>query len=364
MKKNMVSKLLALTLAATMMAACGTSGTETSPKETAAKEETSAPAGKESGTAPAESGGEAEARQIVYAYCDAEGSMIDMTAKKFKEILEEKSEGRFQVRLYPNGSLGNTSELASGLIDGTITMISGDMTPVYYAPYGVFEMQRLFDSRENAKKAVEKGGEFRTALEKVSEEGNIKLLSCVPAAYRVLSSNKKVEKVEDIEGLKLRLMESDIPMAFWGALKASPTPISIGEVYIALQQGLVEAQENPLSVMIGYNLQEQQKYIVETNHKLFFCEQLMNLEFFNSLSAEDQQLILDVCEEVDAFTYQNAADMEADSVEFLKGQGLEFITPSEEFYAKLDAVAAESYDIVRASVGDELVDLALKAVGK
>jgi len=303
-----------------------------------------------------------ETFNITYAYADSEDSMVHATASKFKEVVEEMSGGRVSIDLYPNGSLGSTVELAAGLKDGTITMMSGDMTPVIYEPYGIFESPFIFTDRATALKVMEKGSEFRNAIDDISEQANIKLLSAVPSSFRMLSTNKETRSMAAIAGTKIRVMEDEIPMTLWKSLGASPTPLSIGEVYIALQQGLVEAQENPMSLMISYKFYEQQKYLVATNHKFFFTEILMNLQYYNNLPDDIKRIIDEALVEVDAFTYQYGIDDENKAREFLEENGVEYIELSDEDYAQMREAAAPVYDIIRQRCGDDMVDLLLKSV--
>lgn len=105
-----------------------------------------------------------------------------------------------------------------------------------------------------------------------------------------MTTNKKVENLSDFKGQKIRTMENSYHMAYWKNLGASPTPMTFSEVYIGLQQGTIDAQENPYEVIVSNKLYEQQDYVVETNHLPHLISLIVSEEFFDSLTEKQQQI--------------------------------------------------------------------------
>jgi len=161
----------------------------------------------------------------------------------------------------------------------------------------------------------------------------------------------------DLAGVNIRVMENPVSISYWKAWGANPTPIAFSELYIALQQKLVDAQENPLDVLLSSKLYEQQKYVIETNHMMFYNGIWMNLDFYNNLPTELQEMVTSVMKEVDDYVYNDAIETEKASREELKNLGIEFITLPESDLIKMRDAATETVKIVRESAGDEIVDL-------
>ena len=148
------------------------------------------------------------------------------------------------------------------------------------------EVQRCrFDTIEEVREKVD-DEKFYSLIEKVYEKGGFHLLGYADQGFRVMSMNKKIQSLSDFKGQKIRTMENSFHIDFWKALKASPTPMTFSEVYIGLQQGTIDAEENPYEVIVSNRLYEQQKYIVETNHLPHLISLIVNDDFFKLLSGE------------------------------------------------------------------------------
>ena len=119
-------------------------------------------------------------------------------------------------------------------------------------------------------------------MEKVYQKGGYKLLGYADQGFRVMSTNKNVKSIKDFKGQKIRTMENSYHLKFWKTLGANPTPMTFSEVYIGLQQGTIDAQENPYEVIVSSKLYEQQDYVVETNHLPHYISLIVSDEFYNS----------------------------------------------------------------------------------
>ncbi|WP_434310459.1 TRAP transporter substrate-binding protein [Hominifimenecus sp. rT4P-3] len=357
MKKLMVWLLSALLLAS--VTACGSgkdtttapaqSGTQTAGAETKAPEETNAP------TASGES------KKLLYVHGASDTSILQETAVHFKELLEEKSGGRYTVEIHPNFELGSLTESVEMIKAGEV-QLSGVCLGSYYSPKLAFiDLPNAVPSIEAAYKLYTET-EFRPQINEIMREQGIELLSFGAVYFREMSSNVPVHSAEDIAGINIRTLENSLHTAYWSALGANPSPLPWSETYIALQQGLVDAEENPLDSIVGSKLYEVQKYIVNTNHIVYTAPVMVNGAFFDSLSEEDQAIFRECGELTEKYAYEYARDYESTLKTQLEEKGMEFIDLSDEVLAQLKEKASSVYDTVREQIGDETMDAFLAAI--
>lgn len=343
MKK--IKGIVALTLAVLMMislAACG--GAAPAPEEA----EQPAPA--------------AEVRTFTMAMDTPEDTVTFLYGQKFGQLLEEKSGGRFKVQLYPNGQLGKDKETIESLLAGEIDFIVQTTAPqVSFVPkLGVFDMPMVYDDVNVARKVLDSA--FFDTMDKIYEDAGIKLLGFADQGFRTLTTNKKVETLADFNGQKIRTMENPNHVEFWKSLGANPTPMAFAEVYIGLQQGAIDGQENPYEVIAANKLYEQQKYVINTNHILHTLTLISNLDLYNNLAPEDQKIFDEAVAEAKVFARQQTDARLADRAKIITDGGSQIIDITPELRAEMRTKAESTYEMIRASVGDELVDALLKAV--
>ncbi len=203
--------------------------------------------------------------------------------------------------------------------------------------------------------------ELYQKVEEISDEVGVKVLLEVPIGFRTLSTNVETKSYEDLAGQNIRVMEMEQYIKLWSAFGCNPTPVAFSELYLALQQGLVDAQENPLDVILTNKLYEQQKYIVNTNHEPFYYGLAMNNVTWNSLPEEYQNAILDVVENIREVAYEKGIESEQAALDQMVASGVTYVEFSDDDYAKMkEACKTSVYDVFRNYCGDELVDLAIK----
>lgn len=279
-------------------------------------------------------------------------------AEKFKEALETYSNGNITVTLYPNGELGTVPENDQALRDGTIQIGSGTTGGLVDPSLSYFDCPNLVDSNEQAKAMMEHGTDLYNYTAGVYEKIGMKMLSVVPGGFRETSSNKAAYSYEDLKGLNIRTLENPIAISYWKAWGCNPTPVSFSELYLALQQGLVEAQENAYDTIVASKLYEQQKYIINTHHVIMWAGMYMNLDFYNSLPADYQELVNWVVTEIyEPFLYEESIKANDAALQTMKDAGLEVIDFSSEDYDKMREAAKPAYDLIRETVGDEPMQL-------
>lgn len=319
-------------------------------------------AGSNQSSSSAQSGSDGQVYQLSIASPTGEKVINHFLAQCVKEILEEKSNGRIQVTIYPNAQLGTTSEEIQGIINGTIN--SGSIMSLLYTPFvpqsAVLDMYNLFDSLDECRAIVD--GPVLTELQKAYEAKGMKLFGMADSGWCYVSSNKKITQMSDFKGLKLRVVENPVVLNYWSLMGCNPTPVDYSELYIALQQGTVDGQENALDSIYGDGFYEVQKYLINIHHRVTQIPFVMNLDYYNSLP-DDLKAICDEWIPVACDNARKVTDDYASEVkQKLTDAGLEFIDFDDTEMVKVQTTAQKSYDLVRQTAGDDIVDLMLSEV--
>ena len=283
--------------------------------------------------------------------------------RRFADLLEKRSNGKIEIEIYPGGQLGNTTEFTEAVIDGSIDIGSGMTTDLvdFIPEYGLFDIANLFDNVEQMR-AFLKTDFVTEVLQDANNKGGINMLGYSDAGFRQLTTNKKISSIADLKGQKIRVMTNDAHIAYWNAVGAAATPMQFNEVFMALQQGTIDGEENPYMNIVGNNIQEVQKYIVETNHIGHIITFFINKELYDSLSPEVQQLV-DEC----AASAVEYAEGEADknisqNKQICIDSGCEIIELDENEKAVLKERSKVVVDLMKTKLGDKLVDEFLEAI--
>ena len=300
---------------------------------------------------------------LQFALAAADAHEMGVFIHEVKDNIEARSDGNIKVDIYPNSQLGGDRELLEGCQAGNISMVVQATSPqVTFMPeLAVFDIPSVMTDMEDTYEALQ--GEFGDRISRIYEDAGYQLLTLYPIANRQMTSNVEVRSFEDFRGIKIRTMENPYHIAFWKSLGANPTPLNFSELYIALQQGVVDAQENPAVAIIATKLFEQQKYFINTNHIQFLTSVIMNKDLYDGMPEEYRQLIDDV---VSTAAVNNMNLMMANGVkniQFLKDNGVEVIDLSSETMAQIRNAATPVYSMIRSEVGDDLVDSLLDSLG-
>ena len=278
-----------------------------------------------------------------------------------------ETNGNFECTIYPNGTLGSDVELAQAVQNGDIQMsaCSTSNLTTFNQDLEVFSLPFAFANEEVAYQVLD--GDFGQKMLDTMEGAGLKALGYFESCtYRELSSNKPVHTPDDLKGMKIRVMQSNLHVEIWEALGASPTSIAFSELYTALQQGTVDAQDNPLELVIAQRFYEVQKYITLTNHIFQVGMATCNPSWFNGLSAEDQQVVLDAIKAGVEFQRQAAAEENDGYITTLQEAGLEIIELTDSERAEFQALMGSAENVIAENVGQDLVDelkAAIEAVG-
>lgn len=286
-----------------------------------------------------------------------EDTVTQIYAEKFAEEVDRLSDGSMKISVYPNSVLGGDRELLESCKDGDIPFVVQNTAPqvTFMKDTAVFDMPALFETIDEVREHVD-NPEFMELMQQVYRDGGYELLGYADQGFRVMTTNKKVESLSDFKGQKIRTMENSYHMAYWKALGASPTPMTFSEVYIGLQQGTIDAQENPYEVIVSNKLYEQQDYVVETNHLPHLISLIVSEEFFDSLTEEQQQIIREAADTAKEYAREQSDARIASRMDTIKESGTEIITPSEELYREIRELCKPIYASIENSVSEEIID--------
>ena len=279
---------------------------------------------------------EVKDRTIKLAFANARDSAHDLGAKRFTEIVDKKSSGKLKVRLYPGGTLGGEAAVASSLQGGTIemSMMGPGLLTGMDKDFGVFDTPFLFDDFEEVD-AVLDGPVGQKLLDKLPDKGLVGL-SYWDHGFRILTNNRRpVSKVEDIQGLKIRVQQIPVFIDMFSTLGANPVPMPFTELYTALESGAVDGQENPFVSVEVTKFYEVQKYASNTRHAYSPLLVLAGKKFWDQLSADEQGLLLDAANEAKPYERETSRSIDAKAVEALKGEGMTITDISPEERARM-----------------------------
>ncbi len=274
--------------------------------------------------------------------------------------LERWTNGAMKIDFHQGGELGGDVELIQSVALGNVGVFQGAPTSqVTLIPeLTVLDIGGLFKDVNNCNATLEA---MKDKFEAAYEAKGLHLGDMWAADFRILSSNKPVQTADDLKGLNIRVQENEYHIAFWKELGCNPTPLAFGELYVALQQGMMDAQENPPISIFGPKLYEVQKYIVETNHIPFINTMVMNKAMYDSMS-DNQKLAMDQLFEYLA-RYQKAgqAQNDAELLAFFQteeGNSIEVTPVSEEISALFDGAADVVVELMKSKgiVPAELID--------
>lgn len=344
MKKS--TKVMALALAAVMafgMTGCGgSSSTATTAAATTAAATEAAAAETEAAETEAETEPAAvEATVFKFGTTVNEQDSFQVAAEKFAELVKERTNGAYEIEIYPNGTLGGERDMLESMQIGTLDMgiITSGPFINFSSAMGVLDMPYLFANNEEAYKILD--GEIGKELLDTLQDSGLKGLAYAERGFRNLTNSvRPIESASDLEGLTIRIMENDVYTATFQALGVNATPMAWADALTALQQGTVQGQENPVSVIYSYSLWESQKYVTLDRHSYSTAIITTSGELFNSLDADTQQIFLDSAQEAAEYERAWVAAQESDQLQALKDNGMEVIeTPdTESFRAAVQSV--------------------------
>lgn len=281
----------------------------------------------------------------------------------FQSELEELSGGEMTAQLFPDMALGGAQENVDQVRTGAIQMtwIGIAFLSRLVPELEAISLPFLFSGREEAFSVID--GEVGDLLnERLRERGLVSLGYMELGARHVTNSVRPMRSIEDFSGLRIRLQPNETHLDTFRAIGANPVSMDISEVYSALQQGVLDGQENPYSIITTRNFDEVQTYLSDSNHFFDFIITVANVDWYDGLSDEERGWIDAAMEEANRYQRELAIEADQNALEQLQSGGMQFDPLPEQTRQALREATAGVVDDVRARAGSDLVQAVLDAV--
>ncbi len=266
----------------------------------------------------------AQAQEFKFATQNPKGHPLVTGMEKFAELVAAKSGGKMRIAMFPGGVLGSDQANVSALQGGTLEMVvlNSGILASQVREFGIYDFPFMFASPKEADAVVD--GPFGKMMHDKLEAKGIVGLAYWELGFRdITNSRRPINKVEDIAGLKLRVIPNAINVEWVKALGANPTPLPFPEVYAALDQKAIDGQENPPTVISANKLYEVQKHIVLSNHQYNPQSLIFSKKVWDTLSAADRKLLIDAGVEAGKYQRQVSRDAATTALENLKKNGMQ-----------------------------------------
>ncbi len=266
---------------------------------------------------------QAQEKTIKFASQNPKGHPITLGMEKFAEIIAAKSAGKLKVNVFPGGTLGNDQANVSALQGGTLEMVSmnSGILASQVKDFAVYDFPFMFANTKEADAVVD--GPFGKKMHSKLEEKGIVGLAYYELGFRNITNSKRaITKVEDLAGLKLRVIPNPINVDWVKALDANPTPLPFPEVYAALEQKAIDGQENPITVIAANKFFEVQKFVTLTNHQYNPQSVMISKKFWDTLSVAEKAIVQDAAQESAKYQREQARGAVAAALDVMKKGGM------------------------------------------
>lgn len=306
-----------------------------------------------------------------FAIEESAGGVQDAYAQRFKELIEERTDGAVKVIIYPYGTLGTSNDVTELLRMGTVkfAMASPGHIGTLIPEVQVLLLHFVFSDDPLANKiALQEANQFRRTLDSLYEEKGFKLLSIYQEGWMVWTANHEIRTPADFRGMKIRVMTSPMLLAAYEAYNASPTPWPYGEVYSGLQLGSLDGQVNPLFAIYDMQFFKQNEWLIMGRHAPFVATAVSNRDFFNELSPERQEMVTGVIDELHDYVYDVQRDYNAERLERIREEQpdiniVESLTDEErEAFRKASLPVRQRYISLAGANGEKVLNQLLEAV--
>ncbi len=278
----------------------------------------------------------------------ADSTSKDSAGQMFGEYVAERVEeitgGKLTIDYHANGDLGGDSDLIRQTQSNDIQIVVSQTAPVvsFIDEMAVFDLPMVFATYDGdtIDEVLNGENEFTEALGEAFEDNDLHLLGFLQnATFRLTTSNKEIYSLSDFSGLQIRTMENSNHMAFWTAIGAEPTPLAWAELYISLQNGTVDAEENAADTCVGASFHEVQTYLGCTNH-ILYCNQIsINAETWESLDPAYQAALEQAVAEAIEYMRPMMTQIDEDAKAALVEGGMELVEYDDSFFEEVLALS-------------------------
>jgi TRAP-type transport system periplasmic protein len=287
---------------------------------------------------------QAQSMKLTLGHGAAPGNPRHEASVKFAEVVKAKSNGRIDVQVAPSAQLGDDAAMVTALRSGALDLSANSQGALANAvpEYAAFGMPFLFADLPAAWKTLD-GPVGRELAEKSAQKGMVVLGYWDNGIRHMTNSKKALNVPDDLKGLKMRTPPDAVTVDIMKSVGAEAQQIKFSELYVALQQGVVDGQENPLMNIHASKLYEVQKYLALTGHKYEMTPFLMSKRTWDKLSAADKKIVQDAAAEATALQRRLSAESDSKLLDDLKSKGVQISTPDQAAFRKATASVAETW---------------------
>jgi C4-dicarboxylate-binding protein DctP len=301
--------------------------------------------------------------EIQFAHVVNPSTAKGQAADYFAEQLEERTDGRISVNVYPDSQLGSDREIIEQMQTGTVEMNAPftGVLPAFVPQFQVYDLPYLFENRDHAYEMST--GELGERLGEYLQEQGLRYLGFWDGGFKHFTNSiRPIETFEDMEGLSMRASQSPLLIAQFDAWEASGESVDFSELYTALEQGTVDGQENPLSNIVSQNLYEAQDFMTYSEHGYMGYPLLISESFYQELPEELQEILREVAEETTEWQWEQSEQSEVEYAETLENSNIEINELSAEEREEFRNNSEEVYDQYRGDIedGDEILDVVVE----
>ncbi|NVO15326.1 MAG: TRAP transporter substrate-binding protein [Rhodoplanes sp.] len=293
-----------------------------------------------------------------------ETSTHHQAAVKWKELVESRTGGKVKVQIFPSSMLGSGTQMVEQVQAGALE--AAVLPTAWVAPLApsvqVLDLPFLFPNREVAYKVVD--GPVGTEILKPLEKVNIEGVAFWESGFKQFTANTPIRQPADYKGQKIRTMPAPVIQEQFKAFGATPTMINFSELYSALQQKVVDGQENPIATIASMRFFEVQKYMTLSDHGFLAYVFMINKPMLDKLPADQRDILVKAAREAGQYQRDIIKAAEAQHLEAFKKAGVEIMTLSPEQRAEFEKASRPVYDWYIAKFGPATVDLVRADVAK
>jgi tripartite ATP-independent transporter DctP family solute receptor len=289
---------------------------------------------------------------------NAPGSLVSNTAEEFVERVNKRLAGRVQVTSFGSSQLGTDEVMLQKLKLGTLDFsVPSTIMSSVVDEFGLFDVPYLIEDRDHMRRVGEEV--FWPKIAPLVEAKGYKILGLWENGFRHITNNTRaIQGPEDLRGVKLRTPQGAWRVRLFQVFGANPTPMPLSEVFVALQTGVIDGQENPLVQVSSLRLHEVQQYLSLTNHLYSPCYLVTGLNRWNSLPEDIREEIERTAREIQEFAYAEAERMDSEILEFLRTTGIRinqadrarFLEASRPIYDEFGSAVAGGGEMIEAVI--------------
>lgn len=295
-------------------------------------------------------------RIIRFGYGLSESSNQGRAVKFLAEEMSKRSGGKFKMKGFGDASLGSDIQMQNALIGGAQEMMVGSTATLVgiVKDFGVYDLPFLFNNEKEAD-AVLDGPFGEKLLKALNDKGLVGLVYWENGFRNLTNSKRPITKIEDMGGIKLRVMQNPVYIDMFNSFGANAVPLAFSELFTALETGTVDGQENPVTTIQSSKFYEVQKYLTISRHVYSPWIVLASKRWYDGLSADEKKILNESAVASRAFERKDSRDASAQSVAYLKEKGMQINELSPAELDRMREMVKPAFDKYAADGGAEIL---------